>query len=168
MIRVTPRARVHRDQAGDPLDGLVNMFDIGIVLAVGFLLAALSSLGLSDAVNEDGLTKPTLGEVTLKPGETAEDVPDQGVKTLGRGTPVGTVYRLADGRLVYVTGDGTTTPVDPEAAAPESGSGSEVAPDSDPDSQAPESLSPDDVFPGSEGGTSGGGLPEPGTATEAP
>lgn len=111
MIKVTPRARVHNDKAGDPLDGLVNMFDIGIVLAVAFLLAALSSLGLSDAVKDGGLTKPALGEVTIKPGESIQDVPDEGVKTEGRGTPVGTVYRLADGRLVYVTGDGTTAPV---------------------------------------------------------
>ncbi|AWB91391.1 DUF2149 domain-containing protein [Aeromicrobium chenweiae] len=116
MIKVTPRARVHQDRAGDPLDGLVNMFDIGIVLAVGFLIAALSSLGLSGAVNEGGLTKPAIGEVTVKPGETVEDVPDEGVKTVGRGTPVGTVYRLADGRLVYVTDDGTTAPVEPDAA----------------------------------------------------
>ncbi|MCW2790776.1 MAG: hypothetical protein JWQ91_401 [Aeromicrobium sp.] len=113
MITVTPRARIRQEHAGDPLDGLVNMFDIGIVLAVAFLLAALSSLGLSDAVNDGGLTKPALGEVTIKPGETLEDVPDEGVKTVGRGTPVGTVYRLADGRLVYVTGGGSATPQAP-------------------------------------------------------
>ncbi|WP_456695288.1 DUF2149 domain-containing protein [Aeromicrobium sp. P5_D10] len=119
MIKVTPRARVHQDKAGDPLDGLVNMFDIGIVLAVAFLLAALSSLGLSDAVKEGGLTKPALGEVAIKPGQTIEDVPDEGVKTQGRGTPVGTVYRLADGRLVYVTDAGTTSPVTPQGQTPE-------------------------------------------------
>jgi hypothetical protein len=68
MITVTPRARIRQEHAGDPLDGLVNMFDIGIVLAVAFLLAALSSLGLSDAVNDGGLTKPALGEVTIKSG----------------------------------------------------------------------------------------------------
>ena len=44
MIKVNPRARRHEDRAGDPLDGLVNLFDLGIVLAVAFLLAALSSL----------------------------------------------------------------------------------------------------------------------------
>lgn len=115
MIKVTPRARVNQDHAGDPLDGLVNMFDIGIVLAVGFLIAALSSLGLSEAVNDGGLTKPALDEVTVEPGETVEKVPEKGVKTLGRGTPVGTVYRLADGRLVYVTGNGTSAPVTPDA-----------------------------------------------------
>lgn len=125
MIHVTPRARIKRDHAGDPLDGLVNMFDIGIVLAVAFLLAALSSLGLEGAVSDKGLVKPALGEVTTKPGEEVKDVPANGTKTVGRGTPVGTVYRLADGRLVYVTQDAaggdtpaTPSPTEPSATAP--------------------------------------------------
>ena len=33
MIEVTPHARTREDRAGDPLDGLVNLFDLGIVLA---------------------------------------------------------------------------------------------------------------------------------------
>jgi hypothetical protein len=117
MIHVTPRAHIKRDHAGDPLDGLVNMFDIGIVLAVAFLLAALSSLGLEGAVSDKGLIKPALGKVTTKPGETVKDVPPNGTKTVGRGTPVGTVYRLADGRLVYVT-EGAAPGATPAPSAP--------------------------------------------------
>lgn len=139
MIKVTPRARVYQDRAGDPLDGLVNMFDIGIVLAVGFLIAALSSLGLTDAVNDGGLVKPTLSEIPLQPGQTPQPVPSEGVKTAGRGTPVGTVYRLADGRLVYVTDNGTTAPVDPDAST-------------DPGTTDPESLDPESLDPGSDTG----------------
>ena len=41
MISVTPHANSRQDRAGDPLDGLVNLFDLGIVLSVAFLLAAL-------------------------------------------------------------------------------------------------------------------------------
>jgi hypothetical protein len=149
MIKVTPRARVHQDRAGDPLDGLVNMFDIGIVLAVGFLIAALSSLGLTDAVNDGGLVKPTLSEVTLEPGQTVEDVPDEGVRTAGRGTPVGTVYRLADGRLVYVTDDGTTAPVDPGASTDP---GTTDPESTDPESLDPESVDPESVDPGGDTG----------------
>jgi len=156
VIKVTPRARVHHDRAGDPLDGLVNMFDIGIVLAVGFLLAALASLGLSDSVSDGGLTKPALGEVTVKPGETVEDVPDEGVKTRGRGTPVGTVYRLADGRLVYVTGDGSTTEVDPDSVAPD-GAAPPTAPDGADDEGA--EPAPEDLQ---------GDLPAPGFPSDAP
>jgi len=51
-----------KEAVGDPLDGLVNLFDIGIVLAVAFLIAGL------------GL----------------------------HGQPVGEVYRLSNGQLVYV------------------------------------------------------------------
>ena len=49
-MKVTPRARSRDDRAGDPLDGLVNLFDLGIVLSVAFLLAALSSLDLTEAI----------------------------------------------------------------------------------------------------------------------
>jgi hypothetical protein len=128
MIRVTPRARIRRDHAGDPLDGLVNMFDIGIVLAVAFLLAALSSLGLEGAISDKGLIKPALGEVATQPGEEVKDVPPNGTKTIGRGTPVGTVYRLADGRLVYVTSGGAATTPAPTAPTPTVPSPSTPAP----------------------------------------
>ena len=56
MIRVTPRAQRHRDRDGDPLDGLVNMFDLGIVLAVAFLLAALQSVDLTDLLTKKDVT----------------------------------------------------------------------------------------------------------------
>jgi hypothetical protein len=36
------------DSAGDPLDGLVNLFDVGIVLAVAFLIAGIA-LGTKNA-----------------------------------------------------------------------------------------------------------------------
>jgi hypothetical protein len=100
MISVTPRARRHADRAGDPLDGLVNLFDLGIVLSVAFLLAALSSLHLGAAVTKHGL-RP-VDEITIKSGQSVKPLPQQGQKTIGRGQPVGTVYRLADGQLVYV------------------------------------------------------------------
>ena len=42
------RRRVNRvDRNGDPLDGLVNLFDVALVLAVGFLVLALAGLGIS-------------------------------------------------------------------------------------------------------------------------
>ena len=56
MIRVNPRAQHHRDRGGDPLDGLVNMFDLGIVLAVAFLLAALQSVDLTDLLTKKDVT----------------------------------------------------------------------------------------------------------------
>ena len=99
MISVTPRAKRHEDRAGDPLDGLVNLFDLGIVLSVAFLLAALSSLHLAQAVTKKGL-RPSA--IVVKPGETVAPLPKPGQRTIGHGTQVGTVYRLSNGELVYV------------------------------------------------------------------
>jgi hypothetical protein len=107
--RVTPRARVHRDRGGDPLDGLVNLFDLGVVLAVAFLLAALSSLKLTDLLTKSDVTVVRSGArdqtVIVKRGDKVQTLRvDPTKKVVGRGSRVGSVYRLADGRLVYVQG----------------------------------------------------------------
>jgi hypothetical protein len=100
VIKVNPRARRHEDRAGDPLDGLVNLFDLGIVLSVGFLLAALSALHLSGQF-ADGKT-PDQGSITVPKDAQTGDVPPDGTTVIGHGQAVGKVYRLQDGRLVYV------------------------------------------------------------------
>lgn len=106
-MRVTARARSRDDRAGDPLDGLVNLFDLGIVLSVAFLLAALSSLDLTSALTEKD--RQAAAETQRQSAVVADR--DQQVKPLelepgqrvvGRGVAVGTVYRLADGRTVIV------------------------------------------------------------------
>jgi hypothetical protein len=107
--RVTPRARVHRDRGGDPLDGLVNLFDLGVVLAVAFLLAALSSLKLTDLLTRSDVTVVRSGArdqtVIVKRGDKVQTLRlDPTQRVVGRGNRVGSVYRLADGRLVYVQG----------------------------------------------------------------
>jgi hypothetical protein len=102
MITVTPHARSHEDRAGDPLDGLVNLFDLGIVLSVAFLLAALSSLHLGATITRHGLRANPSQIIVIQPGQTVAPLPKPGSRTIGRGTQVGTVYRLANGDLVYV------------------------------------------------------------------
>jgi hypothetical protein len=102
LIKVTPRSRHREDRAGDPMDGLVNLFDLGIVLSVAFLLAALSSLHLGSVITSHGLSSQAAKVVTIQPGQSVAPLPKPGTKTIGRGTQVGTVYRLANGELVYV------------------------------------------------------------------
>lgn len=102
MIKVTPRSRSREDRAGDPLDGLVNLFDLGIVLSVAFLLAALSSLHLGAAITNHGLRAAQAKQVVIQPGQTVAPLPKPGARTIGRGTQAGVVYRLANGELVYV------------------------------------------------------------------
>lgn len=84
---------------GDPLDSLVNLFDLGLVLAVAFLIA-----GLSLTVNAQS------GEVEKKPPadakQTTVKAPKSKQTASGEGESVGQVYRLPDGRLVLVGPDG--------------------------------------------------------------
>jgi hypothetical protein len=102
MISVTPRSRSREDRAGDPLDGLVNLFDLGIVLSVAFLLAALSSLHLGGAITSHGLQTNPAKQIVVQPGQAVAPLPKPGARTIGRGTETGVVYRLANGQLVYV------------------------------------------------------------------
>jgi hypothetical protein len=108
VIEVRPRARSRPDRGGDPLDGLVNLFDLGIVLALAFLLAALSSLELSDLLTEEDVTvvRRTAGTETVivKEGDETRTVRLDGRRVVGQGERIGSVYRLQDGRTVYVEG----------------------------------------------------------------
>jgi hypothetical protein len=80
---------------GDPLDGLVNLFDIGIVLAVAFLIAGL---GLTLNTSKHTLQK----RLPIARGQQSLPTPTSTRSKSGRGEAVGTVFRLANGQLVYV------------------------------------------------------------------
>ena len=99
------RHRTIEDNAGDPLDGLVNLFDVGMILAIAFLIAGLGltlnlKSGRFEARHGTAATTPTH---TSAPGhERVIPNPTSAPHAAGRGTPVGQVFRLPDGRLVYV------------------------------------------------------------------
>ena len=113
-MKVTAKARSREDRAGDPLDCLVNLFDIGIILSVGFLLAALSSLNLTTEALSQNDTSPanTVPEnsVVTQPDETTEQITiEPGQTVVGQGEPLGTVYQLDDGRTILVKPSTGTT-----------------------------------------------------------
>jgi hypothetical protein len=98
MTRRTGLGRHGRieDAAGDPLDGLVNLFDIGIVLAVAFLIAGLG-LTLNQSTHRLQTRTPTAQHTQTLPTPYSN-----APAASGHGQPVGTVYRLSSGQLVYV------------------------------------------------------------------
>jgi len=103
---------MHGDRAGDPLDGLVNLFDLTLVLAVGFLLAALSAVGQIDVLTGDHQNLKTPSGVVLPAAP-----PTTGQSGQGQGQPVGTVYRLEDGTYIFKAQDGTTVATTPSTGA---------------------------------------------------
>jgi len=103
-VKVSARARRNEDRAGDPLDGLVNLFDLGIVLAVAFLLAALASVNMTDVLKQnDPEQRERTERVTADREQEVEEIElDPGERVVGSGTEIGRVYRLEDGRTVIV------------------------------------------------------------------
>jgi len=119
QLRFMHRRRISKaDKNGDPLDGIVNLFDVAIVLAVAFLLAALTGIGLADVLSSKDLTivkNPGQADmqVIVKKGASVQTLTLQpGQQASGLGTLIGQFYRLADGTTVYVPAGGTapTTP----------------------------------------------------------
>ncbi len=96
------------DRNGDPLDGLVNLFAVAIVLAVGFLLAALTGAGISDLLTSRNLTivtNPGTAQmrVIVKQGGELRRLDLRGSSQVsGVGVLLGAFYKLAGGTVVYV------------------------------------------------------------------
>ena len=120
--RMTPRSRMRGDRAGDPLDGLVNLFDLGIVLAVAFLLAALQSVNLTELLTRKNVTvvrNDASGQTLIvKEGEQLKTIRLSRTTVTGAAERVGDVFRLADGRLVYVQRAPASGAAPPTTTAP--------------------------------------------------
>ncbi len=120
-LRYMRRRRVGTaDRNGDPLDGIVNLFDVAIVLAVGFLVAALSAAGVTGLLTSKNMTIVTNPgtpemQVIVKEGNKITKLDMQsGAQVEGMGTLIGSFYKLADGTVVYVPAGETA----PSGAAP--------------------------------------------------
>ncbi|MDY9925659.1 DUF2149 domain-containing protein [Methanosarcina sp.] len=104
----------------NPMTGVANLFDVAMVFSVALLVALVMSYHLPELLssNED---------ITIVKNPGAEDmkiiIKDQGkpIEVLnitdniggGTGEALGTAYKLADGRVIYVPegseGNGTTS-----------------------------------------------------------
>ena len=114
-------AAVAEDRAGDPLDGLVNLFDLGIVLSVAFLVAALSSVEARRQqdprqarwARAGSAESAPAGTVTANPGDQVRSVAFCGRASASSATasPSGRSTSLDDGRTIVVErGGARTTP----------------------------------------------------------
>jgi hypothetical protein len=90
----------------DPLTLVPNLFDVAIILAVAFLVAALSVIGRkSDIVQrpgrmQDGLRRAA-NSIQPKSGGRSLDRPTAR-KAQGHGTRLGVAYQLENGEIIYV------------------------------------------------------------------
>ncbi|MDR1534783.1 MAG: DUF2149 domain-containing protein [Planctomycetota bacterium] len=102
-----PPADLHRED-DDPLAGVANLLDLGLVFIVGLvvsLFAAYRLEGLFDPQSSLTLVKQD-GEGRLelirKDGRKIEAVKMSRQEAEGRGVRLGVAYRLEDGTMVYL------------------------------------------------------------------
>jgi hypothetical protein len=120
-LRYMRRRRVGTaDRNGDPLDGIVNLWDVAIVLAVGFLVAALAAAGVTGLLTNKNMTivtdpgTPQMQVIVKEGGKITKLDMQSGQQVAGAGTLLGSFYKLADGTVVYVPAGETA----PSGAAP--------------------------------------------------
>lgn len=86
----------------DPLAGMVNLFDIAIVFAVGLMVALAAAMqnGRIETRRQDGSMAPI--EADIRDGEKLVKYRTTTEQTKGPGRLIGTAYRLPNGEVVYV------------------------------------------------------------------
>ncbi|HHL38902.1 MAG TPA: DUF2149 domain-containing protein [Deltaproteobacteria bacterium] len=115
-MRYLGRRPVGPPSDDDPLSGIANLFDLGLVFIVGLLLALFGAYHLDELLRDDSevtITKRSADgtmEIIMKKGKRIEALRLTEEKSRGRGRRLGTAYRLEDGTVVYVPDDGTWGP----------------------------------------------------------
>lgn len=92
----------------DPMTGVANLFDIGLVFIVGLLMTIFSTFHLQDLFNETSemtiMKQDSSGEMEIitKKGTKVKALKVSKTKSSGQGQRLGVAYRLKDGTMVYV------------------------------------------------------------------
>ena len=98
----------------DPLQGVANLFDVGIVFALGFLVALVTYLGLPEILRNAAESPHGPGAAEMQavdPNAAKLDRFRMSQESLrGQGIRLGAAYRLESGEVVCV-------PDEPAAAA---------------------------------------------------
>ena len=94
--------------SGDPMEGVANLFDTAVVFIAALLLALLTFYDAKEIFSKDAsftmVRKNAKGEMTLisRKGRKIKAVKVTPEEAAGRGTRLGTAYKLEDGSVVYV------------------------------------------------------------------
>ncbi len=103
------RSRKNNDsEDNDPLSGVANLFDIGLVFIVGLIITLFTAYHLQELFSEKSeitimkKSKNEEIEIITKKGKKIKAVKVTKKKAEGRGQRLGVAYRLEDGSMVYV------------------------------------------------------------------
>ena len=94
----------------DPLEGVANFFDLGVVFALAFMVSLISYLGLPELLQNRDFTlvkdpgTPQM-EIIRKQGVRLQRYRISRQRLQGEGEKLGTAYRLRTGEVIYVPED---------------------------------------------------------------
>ena len=97
----------------NPLNGVANLFDVAMVFAVALLIALVMSYHLPEMLDPDAsmTVVKNPGEpgmkIIVKDGVTIEVMNMTENISGGAGEELGTAYKLANGKVIYVPANGT-------------------------------------------------------------
>ena len=95
----------------DPMSGVVNLFDAAVVFIAALLLVLMTVFDAKEIFSKDSnmtiVKRNDRGEMTVirKKGRRIKAVKMTREQAEGRGTRLGTAYRLEDGSMIYVPED---------------------------------------------------------------
>jgi hypothetical protein len=92
----------------DPMTGVANLFDIGLVFIVGLIVTLFTAYHLQDLFSEKSeitimkQSKNAELEIITKKGKKIKTIKVTKKTVQGRGERLGIAYKLQDGTMVYV------------------------------------------------------------------
>ncbi len=107
-LKFLKRRRFNKKGNDDPLSGVANLFDIGLVFVVSLLLALMSVYHIQDFFNDKSeitiMKKSAQGklEIIMKKGKEIKAYKVSKKIGEGEGEKLGTAYRLKNGKIIYI------------------------------------------------------------------
>lgn len=101
---------LNHDEETDPLAGMANLFDLGMVFAVALMVALVTRLKIADLLTEEKTTivkNPGQEnmEIIVKDGKKITTYQAQSQSSTGqspKGRKVGIAYELENGEIIYI------------------------------------------------------------------
>lgn len=108
FVRMTRYGAAYSSVDDDPLSGIANLFDVSVAFIVALLIALFTLFSMQnplDPASSVTIVRQSANgdmEIITKHREKIEVQKVTGKSLSGRGTRLGTAYRLANGQVVYV------------------------------------------------------------------
>lgn len=99
--------RPFQEADADPLEGMVNLFDVAMVFAMALMVAVVSHMHMTEMFTEEDFTMVKNPgqedmEIIVKKGQEIEQYESSGESGSGKGKRVGAAYQLDSGEIIYV------------------------------------------------------------------